>query len=175
MQHMHQHDQQWYDALHIIMWPYWFIDLDLTCSSPLCRSIGSKSCPSFTVTRGPSLRSLRLALHICNRSIKPSLLSIFSTLVTWLNVMSHVQWAPSSHVWALQHLKPFHLHGQTCTCGLITYVSLINTISPHKVVTQLPKPNKDLSPLCDSLSISRLPRTFKLQLITESYNIRVHK
>ena len=43
MQHMHQHDQQWYDPLYIIMWPYWFIDLDLTCSSPLHRSIGAKS------------------------------------------------------------------------------------------------------------------------------------
>ena len=56
--------------------------------------------------RSPSLQSLRLALHSCNRSIKPSLVLIFSTLITWLNVMSHVQWAPSSsHVWALQHLQ----------------------------------------------------------------------
>jgi hypothetical protein len=31
------------------------------------------------------------------------------------------------------------------TCGLIHCVSHINTISPPKVVTQLPKPNKDLS------------------------------
>jgi hypothetical protein len=28
---------------------------------------------------------------------------------------------------------------------LIPYVSHINTISPPKIVTQLPKPNKDLS------------------------------
>jgi hypothetical protein len=38
----------------------------------------------------------------------------------------------------------FHLHGiccsHTCTCGLITYVSLINIISPPKVVIQLPSP-----------------------------------
>jgi hypothetical protein len=33
----------------------------------------------------------------------------------------------------------------TCTYGLISYVSHINTISPPKVVTQLPKSNKDLS------------------------------
>jgi hypothetical protein len=33
----------------------------------------------------------------------------------------------------------------TCTYALITCVSHINTISPPKVVTQLPKPNKDLS------------------------------
>jgi hypothetical protein len=32
----------------------------------------------------------------------------------------------------------------TITCGLIFYVSHINTISSPKVVTQLPKPNKDL-------------------------------
>jgi hypothetical protein len=32
------------------------------------------------------------------------------------------------------------------TCELISCVSHINTISPPKVVTQLPKPNKDLSP-----------------------------
>jgi hypothetical protein len=63
MQHMHQHDQQWYDPLHIITWPSWFIDLDLTCSSPLCRSVGAKSCPSFTASR--SIASLpRLALHL---------------------------------------------------------------------------------------------------------------
>ena len=34
---------EWYDPLHVIMWPYWFIDLNLTCSSPLPRSIGAKS------------------------------------------------------------------------------------------------------------------------------------
>jgi hypothetical protein len=33
----------------------------------------------------------------------------------------------------------------TITCGLISYVSHINTIRTPKVVTQLPKPNKDLS------------------------------
>ena len=51
MQHMHQLDQQWYDPLHIIMWPYWFIDLDLTWFSPLPSSIGAKFCSSFTATR----------------------------------------------------------------------------------------------------------------------------
>ena len=50
MQHMHQHDQQWYDPLHIITWSYWFIDLDFTCFSPLLSSIGAKSCASFTTT-----------------------------------------------------------------------------------------------------------------------------
>jgi hypothetical protein len=47
--------------------------------------------------------------------------------------------------------SPSHLHrhgiccSHTYTCRLITCVSHINTISPPKVVTQLPKPNKDLS------------------------------
>ena len=63
MQHMHQHDQQWYDPLHIITWSYWFIDLDFTCSSPLHRP----SAPSLAQASplcGPSLQSLQLAHHI---------------------------------------------------------------------------------------------------------------
>jgi hypothetical protein len=40
----------------------------------------------------------QLALHTCNRSVKPSLVSIFSTLVTWFLVMSRMQGTPSSHV-----------------------------------------------------------------------------
>jgi hypothetical protein len=101
MQHMHQPIIKWYDPLHIITWLYWFIDLDLTCSSLLCWSISVKSCSSFTVTHGPSLQSLRLSLHTCNQSIEPNLILIFSTLVTWLNVMSHMQWALlwHHHLW----------------------------------------------------------------------------
>jgi hypothetical protein len=96
MQHMHQHNQHSYDPLHIITWSYWFIKLDFTCFSPLRQFIGVKSFSSFTVTRGPSLQNLRLALHTCNRSVEPSHVLIFSTLIIWLNVMSHVQWAHSS-------------------------------------------------------------------------------
>ena len=102
MKHMDQPITKWYDPVHIIMWPYWFVDLNLTCSSPLPWSIGAKSCSSFTVRRGPSLQSLRLALHSCNRSIEPSLILIFSTLITWLYVMSQMQWAPPlshNHLW----------------------------------------------------------------------------
>jgi hypothetical protein len=59
----------------------------------------------FHCCLGPSTPSLQLVLHSCNRSIKPSPVLIFFTLVTWLNVMFHMHWAPSSHVWALQHLR----------------------------------------------------------------------
>jgi hypothetical protein len=62
------------------------------CLRPSAPSLAQASPP-----RGPLLQSLQLALHTCNRSIEPSLVLIFSTLVTWLNVMSHMQWAPSSH------------------------------------------------------------------------------
>jgi hypothetical protein len=78
MQHMHQHDQQWYDPLHIFTWSYWFINLDFTCSSLLHRSIDAKSCSSFTVTRGPSLPSLWLVLHTCKRYVEPSHILISS-------------------------------------------------------------------------------------------------
>jgi hypothetical protein len=98
MQHMHQHDQQWYDPLHIITRPYWFIDLDLSLALHRCVDPSVPSLAQASPPRGPSLQSLWLALHSCNRSIKPSLILIFSTLVIWLHVMSHMQWAPSSHI-----------------------------------------------------------------------------
>ena len=57
---MHQHDHKWYDPLHIIMWLYWFIDLDFTCFSPLLRSISAKSSLNlpFTLATGPSSQVL---------------------------------------------------------------------------------------------------------------------
>jgi hypothetical protein len=64
----------------------------------------------------------------------------------------HVSCAMSSFITCVSFatfLNHLHRHGiccsHTCTCGLITCVSHINTISPPKVITQLPKPNKDLS------------------------------
>ena len=53
------------------------------CLRPSAPSLAQASPP-----RGPSLQSLRLALHACNWSIKPSLVLIFSTLVTWLQALS---------------------------------------------------------------------------------------
>ena len=112
-------NHKWYDPLHIITWPYWFIDLDFTCSSPLLRSVSTKSSLNLPFTLASSLSSL-----ICNELL-------------------HHMCEPCNKS------KPFHLHGMycshTCTYGLITCVSHINTISPSRVVNQLPKPHKDLS------------------------------
>jgi hypothetical protein len=95
-------DQQRYDPLYIIIWS----SLILTslafhhCFGLLASSLAQASPPSSL-----SLQNLWLALYSCNRSIKPSFILIFSTLVTWLHVISHMQWAPSSHVWVLQHIQ----------------------------------------------------------------------
>jgi hypothetical protein len=51
---------------------------------------------------------------------------IFSTLITWLNVMSHVHLSSFIITCVSFATSPshFHLHGiccsHTCTCGLIT-------------------------------------------------------
>ena len=101
MQHMHQHDQQWYDPLHIITWSCWFIDLDLTCFSPLPSSIGAKSCSSFT-----TMRSIAPKPPIC-----PSRLQLVHQAKSCVDLLHlghmtqcHVSYAMSSfitHVWAL--------------------------------------------------------------------------
>jgi hypothetical protein len=44
----------------------------------------------------------------------------------------------------------------TITCGLIPVYLTLNTISPPKVVTQLPKPNKDLSGVLKGARAERL-------------------
>ena len=104
------------------------------CHRPSAPSLTQASPP-----RDPSLQSLRLALHACNWSIKPSLVLIFSTLITWLNVMSHVHLSSFIITCVSFAIFPshFHLHGiccsHTCICGLITCVSHINTISPPRL------------------------------------------
>jgi hypothetical protein len=75
------------------------------CIGPSAPSLCSSIPPC-----GPALQSLQLALHSCNWSIKPSLILIFSTLVTWLHVMSHMQLAPSSHVPMTNLLCISHKH-----------------------------------------------------------------
>jgi hypothetical protein len=67
--------------------------------------------------------------------------------------LCHVSYAMSSSIIICVSLLPssshLHCHGiccsHTCICGLIICVSHINTINPPNFVTQLPKPNKDLS------------------------------
>ena len=66
MQHMHQPNHKWYDPLHIIMWPYWFIDFDLTCSSPLHQSIGDKS-----LLKHPAMRSSTSKPPTCPSLLQP--------------------------------------------------------------------------------------------------------
>jgi hypothetical protein len=51
---------------------------------------------------------------------------IFFTLVTWLNVMSHIQWTPSSHVWAFQHLRAI----------FISMACVAHTRVPVKIIYQ---------------------------------------
>ena len=150
---MHQHDQQWYDPLYIITWSYWFIDLDSTCSSPLLSSIGAKSCSSFTATRSITPKPLT-----CPSRLQPVHQAKSCLDLLHLDHMTqcHVSCAISSFIITCVSFATspnhFHLHGiccsHTCTCGLITCVSHINTISPPRVVTQLLKPHKDLSGAC---------------------------
>jgi hypothetical protein len=136
MQHMHHHDQYWYDPLHIITWSYWFIDLDFTCSSPLLWSIGAKSSLNlpFTLATGPLSQVMSWSRHLDHMTqchVSCAIMS-FITCVSFATFPSHL-----------------HHHGMSfshkCTLGLITCASHSNTISPPNVVTQLPKPNKDLS------------------------------
>ena len=128
MQHMHQ---PWStnDMIHFIL-PCDLVRSLILTSLALhhCLRPSAPSLAQTSPSRGPSLQSLQLALHACNRSIKPSLVLIFSTLVTWLHVMSHMQWALSCVILAT---NPSHLHhhdmscSHKCTFGLITYVSYI--------------------------------------------------
>ena len=60
-----------YDPLHIIMWPYWFIDLNLTCSSPFPWSISAKSLLKlprhmrFVSSKPPTFPSHLQPVHQC--------------------------------------------------------------------------------------------------------------
>ena len=62
---------EWYDPLYIFMWSYWFIDLNLTCSSPLPWSIGAKSLLKlprhmwFVASKPPTCPSHLQSIHRC--------------------------------------------------------------------------------------------------------------
>ena len=138
MQHMHQPITKWYDPLHIIMWPYWFIDLDFTCFSPLPSSIGAKSCLSFTATR-----SIAPKPPTCPSRLQPVHQAKSCLDLLHLDHMTqcHVSCAISSFIITCVSFATspshFHLHGiccsYTCTYRLITCVSHINTISPPRL------------------------------------------
>ena len=86
---------KWYDLVHIIMWPYWFIDLDLTCSSPLHRSIGAKSLlkhPTMqsSAWKPPTCLSLLQPVH----QAKPHLDLLHLSHMTYC----HVSYAMSSFI-----------------------------------------------------------------------------
>jgi hypothetical protein len=122
---------KWYDPLYIIMWPCWFIDLDLTCFSPLPSSIGVKSCSRFTATRSiapkpPTCPSRLQPVHQAKPCIDLFHLSHMTPC--------HVSYAMSSfitYVSLATYPSHFHLHGMccshTCTCGLITCVFHLDT------------------------------------------------
>ena len=131
MQHMHQHDQQWYDLLHIITWSYWFIDLVFTCFSPLPSSIDTKSCSSLTATQSIAPKPLTCPSHLQPVHQAKSCLDLL-----YLSHMTqcHVSYAMSSFITCVSLATyPSHLHrhgkccSHTCTSGLITCVSHINT------------------------------------------------
>jgi hypothetical protein len=137
MQHMYQHDQQWYDPLHIITWSYWFIDLDLLA---LHRCFGP-SAPSHHLIFPSHLQPVRRA---------KSCLDLFHLdYMTQCHVSCAISFFIITCVSFATFLSHFHLHGICCsytyTYGLITCVSHLNTISLPKIVTRLLKSNKDLS------------------------------
>jgi hypothetical protein len=117
MQHMHQPITN--DMIHFIS-SRDHIGSSILTSLALHRCFGP-SAPSHHSTCPLHLQPVRRA--------KPHLDLLH--LVTWLHVMSHMQSAPSSHVWALPKFKLSNLHGtycsHACTCGLITCVSHSNT------------------------------------------------
>jgi hypothetical protein len=119
------------------------------------RSLASKppTCPSHLqpVRRAKSCLDLLHLDHMTQCHVSCAMSSFINTCVSFATSPSHL-----------------YRHGicclHTCTCGLISYVSHINTISPPKVVTQLSKPNKDLSTFLLTLrNINSLPPKNRLE------------
>jgi hypothetical protein len=113
-------------------------------------SIGAKSCSSFIATR-----SIAPKPPTCPSRLQPVHQAKLCLDLLHLDHMTqcHVSFAMSSFIITCVSFATsssyFHLHGICCshtyTCGLITCVSHINTISLPRVVTQLTKLHKDLS------------------------------
>ena len=108
------------------------------CSSPLPSSIGAKSCSSFTATR-----SIAPKPPTCPSRLQPVHQAKSCLDLLHLDHMTqcHVSCATSSFIITCvsftTYLSHFHLHGiccsHICICGLITFVSHINTISPPRL------------------------------------------
>jgi hypothetical protein len=130
------------------------INNDMIHSISSCDHIGSSILTSLALHRcfGPSAPSHH---STCPSHLQPVHRAKSCLDLLHLDHMTqcHVSCAISSFTITCVSFATFlsHLHhhniccSHTCTCGLITCVSHINTISPPKVVTQLPKPNKNLS------------------------------
>ena len=109
-----------------------------TCFSPLPSSIGTKSFLSFTATRSIAPKS-----PTCPSCLQPVHQTKSCLDLLHLDHMTqcHVSCAMSSFIITCVSFATssshFHLHGiccsHTCTCGLITCVSHINTISPPRL------------------------------------------
>ena len=101
-------NHKWYDPLHIIIWPYWFINLDFTCSSPLLWSIGAKSSHLHPVHQVKSCLDLLHLSHMTQCHVSYAM-SSFITCVSLATFLSHLY----RHGMSCSH---------KCTCGLITCV-----------------------------------------------------
>jgi hypothetical protein len=129
MQHMNQPYHKWYDPLHIITWPCWFVDLDLTCFSSLPSSIDAKTYSSFIATR-----SIAPKPPACPSRLQPvhQAKSCLNLLHLSHMTLCHVSYVMSSFITCVGlATNPSHLHhhgmscSHKCTCGLITCVSHI--------------------------------------------------
>jgi hypothetical protein len=121
MQHIHQPITKWYNPLHIIMWLYWFIDLNFTCSSPLLWSICDRSSLNmpFTLATGPSSQVLSWSSPRWSHDSKSCLIC---------NELLH-------HMCKLFNIpKPFHLHSKGCSHMMYLWTNLLCILLKHILV-----------------------------------------
>jgi len=137
MQHMHQPITKWYDPLHINMWSYWFIDLDLTyrCLGPSVPSIAQAS--------------LSDAVSRFKASDLPFILATgpSSQASSW----SSPPWSHDSIACLICNEL---LHHHIITYGLISYLSHINTISPPKISLNYQNQTRTFQPACRSFFVA---------------------
>ena len=92
---------EWYDPLHIIIWPHWFIDLNLTWCSRLPWSISAKSLLKlprhmwFVASKPPTCPSHLQSIHRC-KALSWSCQSSHKT-------SCHVSYAMSSFITLYEH------------------------------------------------------------------------